>query len=180
MKIRLIDQKIIDELTRPTRTSLWGYWSDIQPAWVPETLGDGMRVMAVSPLATRPNYYVIRCDSSWVDDVWRDRLDEVYEAIEDSYGAMCGDSYEFCKEWGDGESCGRHHEDDAWFPFLFDGGSEWWTLANLNSDRVRQLIKIRDENECARRHPLGRYYEGFGWCQRDPRRATEQPERTKI
>lgn len=64
----------------------WGYDYKVTPRFVLETLGNGRRLLWVQPLNTRPNYYVIRVDSSWVGDEMYEHIEEVYDAIEDQYG----------------------------------------------------------------------------------------------
>jgi len=73
---------------------LWGTVYRITPRLVTGVLGDGKQLIWVSPICTRPNYYVARIDSAhqlsnWSDDTdhtpdtW---LDDLYELIEDDFG----------------------------------------------------------------------------------------------
>ncbi len=59
---------------------------------------------------TRPDYYIVRIDSSWDFDSedWPDLLEEIYEAIE----AECGSDND---EGNEGEG----------FPVFSSGGSCW-------------------------------------------------------
>lgn len=72
----------------------WGSEYDITPAFVAAFFGDGKQLVAITPLNTRPNYYVIRVDSSWNlsnfqdEPIMGDYIDEIYDAIEAEYGCM--------------------------------------------------------------------------------------------
>ena len=39
----------------------------IKPEFIRQELGNGDLLLAVTPLNTRPNYYLIRVDSKWLD-----------------------------------------------------------------------------------------------------------------
>lgn len=64
----------------------WGGDYRITPRFVEEPLGDGGQLIWLEPMDTRPNYYVLRVDSSWDLDDFSDHLESVYEAIENEYG----------------------------------------------------------------------------------------------
>ncbi len=77
----------------------WGSDYMCDPRFVEAALGDGMVLIGLQPLNTRPHYYVIRVDSSWhlhncrvcdhkerCSDELPEHLEEIYEAIEDEYG----------------------------------------------------------------------------------------------
>jgi hypothetical protein len=71
--------------------NFWGTEYKITPLLVEEIFGDGKQLIWLEPLATRPNYYVVRVDSKWdIDNGGRDplcdHLDDIYEAIENEYG----------------------------------------------------------------------------------------------
>lgn len=78
-------------IERRTCTSLWGQRRYVTPALVSEVFGDGRKLLALSPIMYRPNYFVVRIDSSWSISNWDrqnpmtpgDWLDRVYESIED-------------------------------------------------------------------------------------------------
>lgn len=120
---------------QPELIRFWGREYAIQPAVLNQELGDGNKIIYFTPLNTRPWYYVVFIDSSWDFDTWEFKathLEKIYEAIEDEFGRMCGEDFDACKTEGGGESCGRHDEDDAWFPVLSDDcGSCWGECVNL-------------------------------------------------
>ncbi len=70
----------------------WGQKYRITPLLVDVILGDGKQLVGVQPLDTRPNYYVIRVDSSWGTnnfgngELFCEHIEEVYDAIEDQFG----------------------------------------------------------------------------------------------
>ena len=131
-----IKQQYRDHFSKPEIVRFWGSDHTVQPAVVTTELGDGNHIIYFTPLNTRPWFYVVFIDSAWdfdSDDWWDIHLDQVYDAIEDEFGRNCDEDYERCKaEFADGESCGRHHEDDVWFPVLSaDCGCSWGTCVNL-------------------------------------------------
>lgn len=48
----------------------WGRKYMRRPVFVPTALGDGNKLLAVQPLNTRPQYYLIRVDSTWATSNW--------------------------------------------------------------------------------------------------------------
>lgn len=93
-----ISDELKARLTRRQWATLWGQKSMIQPVFVDAHLGDGQQLVAITPLNTRPNYYLIRVDSKWWMDSWRSReqlpedehfaehIDDICSAIEDEVG----------------------------------------------------------------------------------------------
>lgn len=78
-------------IEKPTPVQFWGEDYVIVPRLVSRVFGNGRRLIHITPLNTRPNYYVVRVDSRWVNldgDGFRDFIEEVYEAIEDEFGAV--------------------------------------------------------------------------------------------
>ena len=83
--------KYLKHLTRTRIVSFWGSRYRITPILVDKIFGDGEKVIHLTPLATRPNYYIIRVDSKWDcdnsgEEAICDHLEELYEAIEEEYG----------------------------------------------------------------------------------------------
>lgn len=81
-----------------TRTvHFWGYDYEVTPALVGEVFGDGRQLIYFTPLATRPNWYVVRVDSSWNESNWSNgdcignHTDDIYDAIEEQYGRCYDD-----------------------------------------------------------------------------------------
>lgn len=125
----------------------WGYYYDVTPAVAKGHLGDGRQLLMVQSLNTRPNYYLIRIDSSWsVDnsDEWRDRMDsEVYEMLIDEFSEKERER-EFLAE--DLIAAGIEptaentdldgNEDRLGFPVLnLDCGHAWELIATFNGKR---------------------------------------------
>ncbi len=115
-------QILVEDECKPRQVRFWGQHYQIAPASVEQVFGDGMKLIGLAPLNTRPNYYVIRIDSSWdldASDEFLDHLEEIYDAIENEYGARrtcyCdpeNDECEKCREW----------------PAFCDEGSSWFEL----------------------------------------------------
>jgi hypothetical protein len=106
----VFDSKMLADLTKERSVRFWGRDYRIKPYLVAKHLGDGQQLIWLSPLMTRPNYYIVRIDRGWDFDAhdWPDRLEEIYELIEEE----CGNS-----DWEGYENQG--------FPVLRDGGSCW-------------------------------------------------------
>jgi hypothetical protein len=85
-----IDDKTKARLTRRQWARLWGQKHMIKPVFIEKAFGNGELLVALTPLNTRPNYYLIRIDSAWLDkenpETIYDHLDDIYEAIEDECG----------------------------------------------------------------------------------------------
>lgn len=85
-------------IERPERCRFWGLEYTITPRLIAEKFGDGQRLVCVTPMATRPNYFVARVDSSTVDVMARSRppgstrgrnlLDAIVDAAQEEYGYL--------------------------------------------------------------------------------------------
>ena len=78
----------------------WGRSHEITPVILDETFGDGKKSICLTPLNTRPNYYIVNIDSS-VDLLENDSVidylekeDGVLNYIIEEYGECCGDDEE--------------------------------------------------------------------------------------
>ena len=76
-------------IERPRKVRFWGNDYRITPRLVDEIFGDGKRLLTLTPISDRPNYYVVRIDSAtdlngydFIDEI----LDAIYEVIEDQFG----------------------------------------------------------------------------------------------
>ena len=107
----------------------WGSDHKRTPLLVDEALGDGEQLIGLQTLNDRPNYYVIRVDSSWhlsqcrackddCPDYLTEHLDEIYEAIEDQFGTP-----ETEEDVEDGEEPER-----GWPRFDYGNGTCWFSL----------------------------------------------------
>jgi hypothetical protein len=63
----------------------WGYPYRIVPRLIERTFGDGSQLIAVEPLNTRPNYFMVRVDSAPDWDI-REVLDDIIDAAEEEFG----------------------------------------------------------------------------------------------
>lgn len=109
-----------------TRGWLWGEDSMFVP-YVSDTIfGDGRALLLLQPLNTRPCYYIVRIDSSWVvsGDRWHpDKAPELWDYIDEIETEL---EYEF------GNACQRDEEDEEddtypldWPAFNGDSGCSW-------------------------------------------------------
>lgn len=120
------------QIEKPFWTTFWGNRCLCRPKFCPTVLGDGFQLLALTPMDTRPNYYLIRVHSSWStssyeDNCIADHLDEIYDAIEDYFGPAEyeGDKGERCTadwpafEFGSGQ-CWSNAND------LIEKSEKWW------------------------------------------------------
>lgn len=72
------------------------------PALVDKVFGDGRKLMWLTTINNRPNYWVVRVDSSWQSsndadpangDLFIDHVYEIVEEIEDQFGILARDNY---------------------------------------------------------------------------------------
>jgi len=114
-------------LPRQKRT-LWTqpYW--VRPALIKKRFGNGKRLLALTPIMHRPHYYLVWIDSEWDldEDVWLDRLEEIWEAISEECGSRPEDAEEY--NWPE--------EDSA-------GGCAWWFARPDDVLTVYQRRKMR-------------------------------------
>jgi hypothetical protein len=79
-------------IERPEKCEFWGDTYTRTPRLIAKAFGDGAQLMCVTPLATRPDYFVVRVDSAIVDvrDPMTGRtvpmIDEIICAAEEEYG----------------------------------------------------------------------------------------------
>ena len=73
---------IMDYYGRERSVRFWGEDQLITPCLIKEEQGDGMQVVYLQPLDTRPNYYVLRIDSSIDIDIHTFFDEETKEEID--------------------------------------------------------------------------------------------------
>jgi len=56
-------QEFLKKECKPYYGSLWGQKRFVKPALIAEIQGDGLQIVRLTPLATRPQYYILRIDS---------------------------------------------------------------------------------------------------------------------
>lgn len=132
--------------TRRRKVHWWGSDYQITPAVARGHLGDGQQLLCVQPLNTRPDYYLIRCDSTWVvdgSDEWYDRLEEIIDALIDEFSEKEREREYLAEDLRaagiepDGENTDlAGNEDRLGFPVLsLDSGCAWESVAIFNGKR---------------------------------------------
>jgi hypothetical protein len=130
-------RKALREELRRHKTRFWGRNYVITPRLVEWIHGDGLQVIYLMPLNTRPNYYVCQIDSkvslynsdesSFADLV----LDDLCEKIEEEFGPT---EYEWQADNG------RTYKRRDPFPAFDDEcGTCWGLLAMLTTSKPRVL-----------------------------------------
>lgn len=126
--------KILKErVERRHKVHFWGCDYFVRPRLVDEIFGDGQQLMKLFPLDTRPNYYVVRIGTGWIDscdrgsDEFLDRLDEICEAIDDQFGIA------------EGEDGG--YRDDSRFPEHHEHSGHSWVAAKWKEYGLRGPAK---------------------------------------
>jgi hypothetical protein len=113
---------------QPHERGLWGKEYVVRPQLVSHRFGDGRRLLILSPIIDRPNYFLVRIGSRQDphDEVASDNgdylIDEIYEAIEDEYGRS---TFE-CDQCGDEDcDCPGTYEQRHYPTPNFECGSQW-------------------------------------------------------
>lgn len=134
--------KPLTRLCRRHKTSLWGQPHFVTPRLVDWIHGDGLKVIYLTPLATRPDYYLVRIDSKvemsnhakgavFADVV----LPSLYEEIESEFLNRI-DEYEH----DNGRTYTKHH---CW-PALDDScGCAWGVIETLSIPDRRPERRVR-------------------------------------
>jgi hypothetical protein len=85
-------------IERAERCTFWGRPYTITPRLIARVFGDGLHLLCITPLATRPNYFVVRVDSSTIDpgDPFPESsevslLEDIMCAAEEEYGTFGDD-----------------------------------------------------------------------------------------
>lgn len=106
---------------RRRRVDFWGNQYTIKPLLVDAIFGDGGQMIALQPLATRPDRYLVRVDNrqELEGDEWVDLLGEIQEAIENQFGPA---------EWTDDNDKLRH---ENWPSPDWNCGCGWWTVEHF-------------------------------------------------
>lgn len=107
---------------------LWGRKRIVTPELVPWQFGNGRRVIAIRPIATRRSHYVVAVDDRWdlnADGGLREHLDEIYRAIEDWFGRCRCEECQDDSEAGGQPATSPH---GCWPAPCLSGGTEWWAL----------------------------------------------------
>lgn len=111
---------------------LWTRRRVITPELVPRVYGDGKQAIALRPIITRREHYVLAIDSSvqiYSGD-FHDVLDTIYDDIEDIFGPCqcveCGEGFDVGNDPDGCKACDARFK--QWPVACFNGGTEWWPL----------------------------------------------------
>lgn len=100
----------IAKIEAPRTVHWWGADHEVSPRVLRRVFGDGTVVKAFIPLATRPNYYVVRVGPEWAstDEREDDDVESVMLAIEEEYGTAdsCHDCPDDCPGGGETHNVG--------------------------------------------------------------------------
>lgn len=106
-------------IEKPHKCVFWGANYTITPRLLDKVFGDGKQLCCITPLATRPNYFVVRVDSGAEFDV-HDILDDIADAAEEEYGhydSESDDEYDRTfpvVDWGMGACWGERFTPEEW------------------------------------------------------------------
>jgi hypothetical protein len=129
------------------KVHFWGHDYDVKPAVAKGYLGDGRQLLRFQPLSTRPDYYLIRIDSSWAvddSDEWYDRLDdEILQMLIDEFSEkerereyLAEDLRAAGIEPDETNTDLAGNEGRLGFPVLsLDSGYSWSSIATFNGKR---------------------------------------------
>jgi hypothetical protein len=124
------------------------------------SFGDGLKLLTISTINQRPNYHVVRVDSSWQESNWSldgevvaEHIDDILQAIEEE----CGPAGELlddpCDDCGDTAcKCSEDYSADAAFPALDDrdgclwGHIRWpWLMKEIGyAAMIERLCEVAD------------------------------------
>lgn len=119
---RLDDATLQRHVEKPRRVRFLGRAYTIVPRYVPGKIGDGGRLLFLTPLNTRPDYYVMRFDSVQTIESEYELLNRAEDAAEDEFGI--GNFWcEECEHSGCGCPCCA--EERSWPTPDFIDGVSW-------------------------------------------------------
>lgn len=139
-------EEFIKKETATRETSHWGQPCTITPALVDEKHGDGLQVVWLSSIDTRPFYYVLQIDSS----IELDNDDSLNEDDKKNYGTVWEMMLQMIEEQYDNIDRYQENSDGKYFdpydkdvePFEYDtpmlswGGGSWGLLANFKTGEI--------------------------------------------
>lgn len=135
-------ETVIKYVTRKRNVEFWGESIEIEPCLIENIQGDGMQLIYLSPIDSRPNYYIIRIDSSI--DVHTDYEIEDYPSIEEMLLQMVEEENENIDDLEEHEDGLYYDPEDKTvegvpykFPMLSWGGGSWGQIEDL-----REQLKL--------------------------------------
>lgn len=146
-----VEKEVLEFIKKETEERDATLWADkyrIKPCLIDEIDGDGLQVIYVEPIDTRPNYYVLRIDSNRNIKSDGFNFDQLLCMIEDECGSfdklervvLEKGKFTPVDEYDTGERY-REDEDDeelqtfdeVYFPMLHWSGGCWGTLKHFGS-----------------------------------------------
>lgn len=117
-------------IERPERCRFWGQLYTVTPRLIAAVFGDGEKLVCVTPMATRPNYFVVRVDSSVTNlgfapspSGYSNIIEDIMLAQEDEYGSYASEQEETGEDpswpivdWGIGCLWGKPFPVTDWKP----------------------------------------------------------------
>lgn len=136
---------LIEKELKPYQTRFWGVDVLVSPAFVQDDRGDGLQLIWLSPIDSRPQFYVLRIDSHWDINAEDFDLEYMLTLIEEEYGNV---NYYVCIDdendiyviEGDEDNpdADKYTEDDLKFPMLSWSGGSWGLIKNFRTGKVRR------------------------------------------
>ncbi|MCM1031591.1 MAG: hypothetical protein NC410_09165 [Oscillibacter sp.] len=146
-----IEHEILSQIEKelqPYETRFWGEKIHVTPAFVQDYRGDGLQLIWLSSIDTRPQYYILRVDSHI--DVNSDDFDLEYilRLISKTYGDsdqyVCIDSENdvYVLEGEEDDPDARKFTfDDLDFPMLSWEGGSWGLIKNFRTGKTGEYCK---------------------------------------
>lgn len=137
---KTLEEWIVEE-TKPKVINLWGADYDCTFPLVDEIHGDGLQLVYLQPIDARPDYYLLKIDSS-IDVHDDDSLSledkEHYGRIEELLVQMVENKFDNIDRYTENED-GLYYEehDEVYkpfeykFPMLMWGGGSWGSIVNF-------------------------------------------------
>jgi len=139
--------EFLEQETKPQEVYFWGGDYVVTPALVSEIHGDGLQIVWLSSLFTRPNYYLLRIDSSidLNDDESLPEADKMsYETVQELLLQMVEDEFGALDRYEQGENYLYFDPDndevepfEYEFPMLNWGGGSWGMMANFKTGATK-------------------------------------------
>lgn len=151
--IKIINGQTIEELikreTETHESMFWGKKITVTPALVDEIHGDGLQIVWLSSISTRPHYYVLRIDSSVAlddDESLSDNDKDEYGTVKEMLLRLIEDQYDNIDRYTEGADCKCYDPDDEdiepfeySFPMLNWGGGSWGLIANFMTGETGEI-----------------------------------------
>ena len=89
MKNKFTKEQWIEALTAETEIEFWGYTYTFKPVICTDRLGDGEKLVWITPISQRPYFWMMFVDSKMdvSDDIDMDDLEQLIQMLEYEFGA---------------------------------------------------------------------------------------------